>query len=112
MSLTLEYSSNNSGGSWWLCDDDWKAMESAGWIVEWKPGGGRWLGALATTASIPAADMDDAKRIVREWEALTNQSAADEGCNCCGKPHYFTLVDEDGRHVGDPVDVWSERGWS
>jgi hypothetical protein len=31
----VEYDSNNSGGRWWLKDDDWKALEKAGWIVEW-----------------------------------------------------------------------------
>lgn len=32
----VEYNSNNSGGSWWLEDKDWKALEKAGWVVEWK----------------------------------------------------------------------------
>lgn len=31
----IEYSSNNSGGSWWLDDADWHALEAAGWIVHW-----------------------------------------------------------------------------
>ena len=35
MSVVLEYRSNNSGGSWWLSDDDWRALEKAGWIVHW-----------------------------------------------------------------------------
>lgn len=29
--VTVEYSSNNSGGSFWLNDKDWKALEKAGW---------------------------------------------------------------------------------
>lgn len=33
--MRVEYSSNNSGGSWWLKDADWKALEDAGWVVEW-----------------------------------------------------------------------------
>ena len=33
--MEIEYSSNNSGGSWWLKDEDWKALEAAGWWVEW-----------------------------------------------------------------------------
>ena len=32
----VEYDSNNSGGSWWLEDKDWFALEKAGWIIEWK----------------------------------------------------------------------------
>jgi hypothetical protein len=31
----LEYSSNNSGGNFWLTDKDWKNLEKAGWIVHW-----------------------------------------------------------------------------
>lgn len=33
--MRVEYSSNNSGGSWWLKDEDWKALEEAGWDVQW-----------------------------------------------------------------------------
>lgn len=29
------YSSNNSGGYWWLDDEDWAALEAAGWTVVW-----------------------------------------------------------------------------
>lgn len=31
----VEYHSNNSGGSWWLKDKDWLALEAAGWKVQW-----------------------------------------------------------------------------
>lgn len=31
----VEYSSNNSGGSWWLTDQNWHDLEAAGWIVVW-----------------------------------------------------------------------------
>lgn len=33
--FTVEYDSNNSGGDWWLDDDDWRRLEEAGWFVEW-----------------------------------------------------------------------------
>jgi hypothetical protein len=33
--VKVEYNSNNSGGSWWLKDRDWKALEKAGWFVNW-----------------------------------------------------------------------------
>ena len=33
--MKVEYSTNNSGGSWWLSDEDWKALEAAGWYVKW-----------------------------------------------------------------------------
>ena len=31
----VEYNSNNSGGSWWLTDKNWKDLEKAGWKVKW-----------------------------------------------------------------------------
>jgi hypothetical protein len=31
----VTYSSNNSGGSWWLKDEDWQKLEDAGWYVVW-----------------------------------------------------------------------------
>lgn len=33
--MYVEYESNNSGGSWWLNDAHWKALEAAGWKVAW-----------------------------------------------------------------------------
>jgi hypothetical protein len=31
----VEYDSNNSGGSWWLTDENWYALEKAGWRIKW-----------------------------------------------------------------------------
>lgn len=31
--ILIEYNSNNSGGSWWLKDKDWLALEKAGWKI-------------------------------------------------------------------------------
>lgn len=33
--MYVEYDSNNSGGSWWLEDSHWRALEAAGWKVQW-----------------------------------------------------------------------------
>jgi hypothetical protein len=99
----IEYSSNNSGGSWWLSDEDWKALEAAGWDVEWVADeeedrlisvkNDRWLGALATRASKETSDPQEA---VREFERITGQNAGDIGCTCCGPPHDFTFEDDEG----------------
>jgi len=104
---TLHYSSNNSGGSWWLSDDDWRALESAGWTVHWvrddasrgrswarADKDGRWLGTLATTAE--KADVVNPAEAVSEFERLTSQDAYAEGCNCCGPPHSFSFEGDDG----------------
>lgn len=84
MTKVIRYSSNNSGGSWWLSDDDWKALEKAGWVVDWSEE--RWLGALAMSAYRVSLSYDEA---VAEFEQLTGQCADSEGCECCGQPHNF-----------------------
>jgi len=33
--LLVKYDSNNSGGSWWLTDNDWVKLEKAGWEIDW-----------------------------------------------------------------------------
>lgn len=35
MPIVTEYSSNNSGGSFWLKDEEWKSLEDHGWFVQW-----------------------------------------------------------------------------
>jgi hypothetical protein len=102
----VEYSSNNSGGGWWLSDDDWKNLEAAGWEVEWvkdqpdgimhREGEERWLGALATRAYRVGLSLNMA---IAEFEDITGQSADDEGCECCGQPHNFYEVDDEGHLV-------------
>ena len=103
--VSLEYSSNNSGGSWWLKDEDWIALEKAGWKVEWyadakegtlvkkmldnkkkKDKRPRWLGALASKAYKVFPSVSEG---LAEWERITGQTCSDEGCNCCGAPHSF-----------------------
>ncbi len=81
---TIEYDSNNSGGYWWLTDDNWKALENAGWTVNWRSE--RFLGASATSATIEAEDLDTA---INSWEKAISMRAHDLGCGCCGPPHNF-----------------------
>lgn len=83
--MLIEYSSNNSGGYWWLEDEDWRKLEAAGWHVEWLKE--RWLGSMATTASKQFETPSDA---MKEFEIITGKKVDDEGCNCCGPPHSFS----------------------
>ena len=95
--MLVGYSSNNSGGDWWLSDQEWKNLEKAGWTVCWisgedkpytKPDSeGRYMGALATRAYI---EIDSIREALKSFEAATNQSASDNGCKCCGPPHAFS----------------------
>lgn len=95
---SVRYSSNNSGGSWWLDDEDWYNLEKAGWKVDWFKDSeyyglydevarsGRWLGALAGSATRYGLTEKEA---IAEWEQVTGQWADEEGCPCCGNPHEF-----------------------
>lgn len=124
--MKIEYSSNNSGGSWWLNDSDWLALESAGWVVDWYADqtsgpystykGGRFLGALASHAHKIVSSKAEASEAIEEWERLTGNSATSEGCNCCGQPHYFSLYDDEDNYVSSfdvsPKYVEYEREWN
>lgn len=116
---TIVYRSNNSGGSWWLTDANWLALEKAGWNVDWvkdqtdrlfmKAGEDRWLGALATSASKEGTDPD---ALISEWESITGQDSNAEGCNCCGEPHSFTWYDANGKSTYSYVEVvQTARRW-
>lgn len=115
--MKVEYSSNNSGGDWWLTDMNWVDLEEAGWDVGWfahetgwngKPyKDGRWLGALAKGASREGVSLRVA---IAEWEDVTGQAASSLGCSCCGTPHSFTLVDDDGKWIDSYSPSFPEYG--
>ncbi len=111
--MRIVYASNNSGGRWWLNDEDWKNLEKAGWKIMWQidkvkeaermvrvhphmslstamqwdiEDGDRFLGALATSAWKEFSSIDDA---IEEFEHITGKNASNQGCPCCGSPHYF-----------------------
>jgi len=110
--MKLEYSSNNSGGSWWLTDDDWYAMEREGWIIEWFDD--RFLDSLAGGAYKIVASKEDATRAILKWEQITGQNAAAQGCSCCGRPHYFYLYDDNDQFVSefDVGPIVYNKGWT
>lgn len=103
--MKINYRSNNSGGSWWLKDDHWKALESAGWRVPWAKDqedrmfmdedGIRYMGALAVEAELECETPADA---IRSFEKVTGMEASAEGCNCCGPPHSFNWTDAKGNY--------------
>lgn len=109
---TTTYDSNNSGGSWWLTDEDWINLEEAGWNVQWfrnmksrfvSYANGRFLGALASEASREGLTFREA---IREWEQVTGQSANALGCSCCGAPHSFSS--DDGEYYSPSAPEYGE----
>lgn len=103
--IPVEYSTNNSGGSYWLDEKDWRGLQDAGWIVMDRDNavyeGGNYLAGSngLPTVSKPA-DLSQAhyafknfkgiSEALEEFERITGQNVSDEGCNCCGAPHSFT----------------------
>lgn len=116
--IKLSYAANNSGGDWWLTDQNWRDLEAAGWRVEWikdsnNPIFGRserWLGALAKYAS---KDFETPDAGIKEWTRITGQDPWEEGCNCCGEPHRFSYEDKDGKtHYASIAKKTTFGGWT
>ena len=82
--MKIVYYSNNSGGSDWLKEKDWQALEKAGWIVGWR--NYTWGGREANSASLESKSLEEA---IYSFEEVTGQSASAVGCQCCGPPHNF-----------------------
>lgn len=114
----VEYDSNNSGGNWWLTDKNWRDLEKAEWVVDWYANrkedgpwsypGGRFLGALASSAKRYGLKLPEA---VSEWERITGATSTDAGCPCCGKPHSFTEYDAKGNYVTEGPEICYEARW-
>ncbi len=116
--IIVEYSTNNSGGSYWLKKADWQALQEAGWLI--MDFNNATYGANGNhvpdkdglpTVSHPAElenahyaykKFDTIQDALGEFESLTGQDVSEEGCNCCGAPHSFVW----GRDVvvHKPVD--------
>ena len=107
--ILIEYTTNNSGGSFWLKTKDWKKLEKAGWKLfgydnfvyvdgDYKYG----KDGLPEKKESNEKDMfgqyahygfkffSSIKEALEEFEKLTGQDVSDEGCNCCGAPHSFS----------------------
>ena len=107
--MLIKYSSNNSGGDWWLSDEDWYKLEGAGWVIDWVKNqknhtSDRFLRALATDAYIDLPEFskgqeDKALEWARElWEMIVKQSSWAYGCKCCsGPPHDFYVIENEDR---------------
>lgn len=113
-SRRIQYSANNSGGTWWLSLEDWKALEEAGWLVQWfdweegRTEDLRFPGTPAWYAWAPVGLTEDQAR-----EAFTNVTGKDsweEGCNCCAPPHGF--YERDAKDADEWVRYAGPNGWN
>lgn len=104
MKIPVEYSTNNSGGSYWLKNKDWKALANAGWKIfgfdnfvyengNHKPdkdGLPTRKGKVPVQGQYAFKKFNNIQEALAEFEKLTGQDVTAEGCNCCGPPHSFT----------------------
>jgi len=74
--MVIKYDSNNSGGTWWIEDKHWRALEKAGWHVK---------------ASSAEKEFSSIEQAIREWEEITGLDSEESGCWCCGEPHHFYI---------------------
>lgn len=114
---TVEYSSNNSGGHWWLTTEQWINLEKAGWEVIWGgykfcKGGNVRDGCskeecsghkrfnsfkemtkrdtwLDSYATDASVQADSLEDAIAQWEDITGENSKAQGCHCCGQPHNF-----------------------
>lgn len=92
MANYVEYNHNNSGGVDWLSAADWQKLIDAGWVVADRNSySGRIYSATRTGLSLHDA--------IVEWQKITGQNPAEQGCNCCGRPNSFYEYDEKGNFV-------------
>lgn len=102
----VEYTANNSGGKWWLRTEDWEALQSAGWVVEWDTHP-IFIDVKARSAKLYGVSLTEAAESFEK--ALPLQSVYERGCECCGPPHEFasyTAADE----LIDYLDSYEGRG--
>jgi hypothetical protein len=134
--MIIEYSSNNSGGSWWLEDKDWENLRKAGWTIHdyeykkqnrderivdegedalkfdllssWTKDKKGKMRWLGAIATSAHKDFPTPGDAMKEFEKITGQDVMDEGCNCCGAPHAFNW----GRAIDDKLPIKAEYGYA
>lgn len=96
----IEYDSNNSGGGWWITDQNWKDLEAAGWEVQWfkNEASNGYKERFCDALAMKARRYGVSRRVaMAEFEDITGLSPYEEGCDCCGQPHYFSQYDQNGK---------------
>jgi hypothetical protein len=95
-------SENNSGGAFWLKKKHYEAMAKAGFDVNVDLDKNYWTRGFAITVVAPNEDI--AEHIAKEkFYDATGFTGDEEGCNCCGQPFYFQVID------GDKTFYWEDE---
>jgi len=90
--MKIRYSTNNSGGNYWLSEKNWYELQRAGWeileLTKDEYGYGR---TLCHEAFLDCSSVEEAKA---SFQQATGLNPTTRGCSCCGMPHQFTEEDE------------------
>ena len=88
----IEFSENNSGGSFWLNEKHYSDLIAAGWVGE---------GIVTDRYEGRRLRKEGVSRRVAlaEFQAITGEDPAEEGCECCGPPYIFYEYDDNGKMV-------------
>ena len=92
--MYVKLDQNNSGGSFWLNDQQFDALLADGWVVADQRREATYGRAAQNLAiDIPVKDPQTAVTVAKiEFGRVTGFDPDDEGCNCCGQPFYFDSV--------------------
>lgn len=85
----IEFSENNSGGSFWLTQKNYDDLKAAGWEgegIQKDRYGGRELRREGLSMRMARAEF---------WD-ITGWDPDEEGCGCCGQPFNFYEYDDEG----------------
>jgi hypothetical protein len=94
---------NNSGGYYWLGEDDYKDLIDKGWTRGVEKYGYGGTETRVAHKTFEAASEDHAIELAKsEFEVVTGQRADAIGCTCCGRPFYFSvdpywIIDEEDK---------------
>lgn len=116
-------SENNSGGSFWLVQEDYESLLGAGWFLDQEEikkaksflddsfGQGKdgvpysWRhGALKLQA-------ESLREAVESFESATGRDFWAQGCNCCGAPFTISCNDPHEYISGDSVERAAILPW-
>lgn len=84
---------NNSGGSFWLTEQNYKDLFALGWEGEGIDPTNRYDGRVLINRVL-------SKRMaLAQFEDVTGYSPDEEGCECCGQPFYFVEYDDEDNPI-------------
>jgi hypothetical protein len=86
----VELNQNNSGGYWWLSDEQVDALLADGWFIDGSNTYRMREGKRALNLSIDLPVTTGAVEIAMiEFQRVTGEDPNAIGCTCCGPPFHF-----------------------